>query len=257
MADNSQIRSPQSAIRNVEGPDAEELVGRLHALFEELEQYPEAEVRERALELVQLLLDLYGEALRRVVGTIDALQQRDQVLAHLLNDEVVRAILLVHGLVPGEMRDRVAAALERVRPYLVSQGCEVDLVGVEEGHARIRVIRSGKGAPPVAVLKDEIERSLLEVVPDLQGVEVEGLAEQVEAMAKAAALVGSMVKPRGAATEQPARLVQIKRGQPAEDASLAWVPLVRSLGFDESKFTLVRHTEVDVLVWTVGGEFYA
>jgi nitrite reductase/ring-hydroxylating ferredoxin subunit len=105
-------------------------------------------------------------------------------------------------------------------------------------------------------LQAEIERALAEAVPDLSGVEVEGMAEQLEATAKAAALLGSVIKPRDD-TAQPAKLVQIKRPQPAAGEGAVWVPVVRSLGFDEGKFTLVRHAEIDVLVCKIGGEFRA
>ncbi len=46
--------------------DTEELLGQLGALVEELEQYPDTEVREKALDLVQIILKLHGEALRRM-----------------------------------------------------------------------------------------------------------------------------------------------------------------------------------------------
>jgi len=190
------------------------------------------------------------------MGTVDASQHRDQVFAQLLGDEVVRAILLIHGLVPAELRARVAAALEQLRPYLISQGCEVDLVGVEDARARIRLIRSGRGAPPVAALKAEIERALAESVPDLLGVEVEGMAEQVEATAKAAALLGTMIA-RSDQTPAPAKLVQIKGPRPAAAGDETWVPVVRSLGFEDDQFKLVKYAEIDLLVCRIGGDFYA
>ncbi len=44
------------------------------------------------------------------------------------------------------------------------------------------------------MLKAEIEKALSEVAPDLAGVEIEGLSEQLEATAKAAAALGRMIE---------------------------------------------------------------
>src|SRR5919199_5609653 len=134
----------------VQERDAERLVAELNALVVELEEYPDTEVRAKALDLVQLILELYGEALRRILTTLDSMPLKDQMLSRLVGDEVVRAILLIHGLLPVGLHARVAAALEHLRPYLISQGCDVELVGLDGGRALIRLIRKGSGAPPLA-----------------------------------------------------------------------------------------------------------
>lgn len=239
------------------GRDAEELVEQLNSLVEELEQYPDTEVREKALDLVQLILELYGEALRRITGTLEGLPLRDQVFSRLAGDEVVRAVLLVHGLAPVALRDRVAAALEHLRPYLLSQGCDVELLGVEGARARVRLMRSGKGAPPVAVLRQEIEKALAEAAPDLEGLDVEGVAEQIEATAKAAALLGKLAAP-ARRERQAVNLVQIKRPPAARPESGAtWVSVVRAVGFGEGRLKIVNQGDLNLLVCKIGGEFYA
>src|ERR687885_1287434 len=197
----------------VQERDAERVVAQLNALVAELEEYPDTEVRGKALDLVQLILELYGEALRRILATLESHPLKDQMLSRMMGDEVVRAILLIHGLLPVELHARVAAALEQLRPYLISQGCDVELIGVEGGRARLRLIRKGSGAPPVAALKEDVERALDEAAPDLLGVDVEGMAEQVEAARKAAELLGRIIAPPHAEARQPAP-VQIRGKQP-------------------------------------------
>jgi nitrite reductase/ring-hydroxylating ferredoxin subunit/Fe-S cluster biogenesis protein NfuA len=242
----------------VQERDAEQLVAELNALVAELEEYPDTEVREKALDLVQLILELYGEALRRILTTLDSMPLKDQVLSRLMGDEVVRAILLIHGLLPVELHARVAAALEQLRPYLISQGCDVELMGVGGGRARLRLIRKGSGAPPVAALKAEVERALDEAAPDLLGVDVEGMAEQVEATRKAAELLGRIIAPPHADEQQPARPVQIRGKQPEKKGGAGtWVAVVRALGFDEGQLKIVSYAEINVLVCKIGGEFYA
>lgn len=238
--------------------DAEQIIERLNALVRELEQYPDTEAREKALDLVQLILELYGESLRRILATLESHPLKDQMLSRMMGDEVIRAILLIHGLLPIELHERVAAALERLRPYLISQGCDVELVGVDDARARIRLIRKGSGAPPVVALKAEIEKALFETAPDLLGVDVEGMSEQIEATQKAAALLGKIIAPVRAESEQPPKLVQIK-GKSADKESCAetWVALVRALGFQEGELKIVNYSDINVLISKIGGEFYA
>lgn len=239
----------------IEESEGEELIGKLNFLVEQLEQYPDVEVRDKALDLVQIILNLYGESLRRMIATLQSEPNRDQILARMANDEVIRSTLLIHGLMPVNLYDRVAAKLDDLRPYLVSQGCDVELLGVDDAHARMRLIRNGKGAPPLALLKAEIEKALMEVAPDLAGVEVEGLSEKIEATAEAAAALGRMIeKPQ---ISKPA-LVQIKRKQlEARSTKNTWVPLIRSQSIEDGQFKIVNFEDINVLILNLDGEFYA
>lgn len=216
---------------------AEELLGRLAALVEELEDYPDAEVREKALDLVQTTLHLYGEALRRMLKTLDSVEDREQIYARMFADDVVRAVLLVHGLLPTPLEHRVAHTIEGLRPFLLAQGCEVKLLGVENGRARLRLVRSGRGAPPIGALKLEIEKAFDAGAPDLLGIEVEGVDEPVEA---------------------PPPLVHIKRRslQTAE-VNGKWVSVIRAIGFDEGQVKTIKHADINLLVCKFSGEFYA
>ncbi|MCA1619661.1 MAG: Rieske 2Fe-2S domain-containing protein [Acidobacteria bacterium] len=238
--------------------DAEELLGRLGALAEELEQYPDEEVREKALDLLQIILKLHGEALRRTLATFESLPMKSEIYSRMLADEFIRAILTVHDLLPEGLETRVAKAVEEIRPFLISQGCDVKLVGVEGGRARMRLMRSGSGAPPVAALKLEIEKVLDVAAPDLLGIDIEGLAQQVEATARAAEMLGALITPARGEAQQPARLVQIKRPRPdPAGAAGPWVSVVRALVFEDGQLEVIDYAGINVLVCKLDGEFYA
>jgi len=238
--------------------DAEELLGQLSSLVEELEQYPDTSAREKALDLVQIILKLHGEALRRILATFESLPMKSDIYARMLGDEVIRAILTIHDLLPEELEGRVAKAIEELRPFLISQGCDVKLLGVDDGRALLRLIRSGKGAPPVAALKLEIEKVLDVAAPDLRGIEIEGMAEQIEATAKAAAMLGAIITPPRSETPPPAKLVQIKRPRPdTTNVTGTWVSVVRALGFEDGSLKVISYAEINLLVCKLDGEFYA
>jgi Fe-S cluster biogenesis protein NfuA/nitrite reductase/ring-hydroxylating ferredoxin subunit len=142
---------------------ARECVARIEALLEEVEGLP------AAVELVQGLLDLYGEGLGRIVASDPAL------VARLDGDEVVTHLLLLHGLHPVPLEERVVGALDEVRPYLASHGGGVELLGVEEGVVRLRLQGSCDGCPSsTATLKLAIEDAIHKAAPDVEDVVAEG-----------------------------------------------------------------------------------
>jgi nitrite reductase/ring-hydroxylating ferredoxin subunit len=238
--------------------DAEEMVAQLNALVEVLENYPDSAIRETALDVVQITLQLYGETLRRILESIGTLAQKEEILARLFSDEVIRSMLLIHDLLPISLQDRVAAALNRLRPFLLSQGADVELVSVEGERARLRLIRSGKGAPQIAMLEQEIRKALTEAAPDLIGVEIEGLAEQLEATAKAASFLKSLISPARTEEAPAAKLVQLKK-TPVDKTKVEghWVAVIRANGLTEGQFRIVHFGEDNLLVCKINSEIYA
>jgi Fe-S cluster biogenesis protein NfuA/nitrite reductase/ring-hydroxylating ferredoxin subunit len=131
-----------------------------------------AAVETESERLLGELLDLHGEGLVRILEALAADPTlRDKVVA----DPVVASMLLVHDLHPVPLEERVAGALDRVRPYLASHGGNVELVELADGVARLRLQGSCHGcAASASTLELAIERALEEEAPDLAGVEVEG-----------------------------------------------------------------------------------
>ena len=67
-------------------------------------------------------------------------------------------------------------ALDSMRPFLASHGGNVELVGVEEGVARLRLQGSCNGCPSsAATLENALKEAIEEAAPDLLGLEVEGV----------------------------------------------------------------------------------
>lgn len=96
------------------------------------------------LNAVAAVVELYGEALRRLMAG-----------ASLTKDELLVHLLLVHGLHPAGVEERVAHVLEELRGG--------ELVEIADGVARVR-LRSGCKAEPV-------EEAVLRVAPEVERVE--------------------------------------------------------------------------------------
>jgi len=135
--------------------------------------------RERAEELVRLVVDLYGAGLERVLdlaheaGALD-----DALLAALAGDELVSSLLLVHGLHPYGVEDRVQRALDDVRPYLGSHGGDVRLLGVtDDGVVQLELLGSCDGCASSAVtLELAVQDAVLAAAPEVVRIEVQDKA---------------------------------------------------------------------------------
>lgn len=154
-------------------PDGGELVDRVQRLTGELESLTDPAARSIAERLMAALLELYGEGLERILELVG-----DDAARSLADDGVVASLLLIHDLYPVPLEQRVAEALQSVRPYMESHGGDVELLGLEGGVARLRLSGSCNGcAASAATLELAIEKALQESAPDLLGLEVEGVAE--------------------------------------------------------------------------------
>jgi Fe-S cluster biogenesis protein NfuA/nitrite reductase/ring-hydroxylating ferredoxin subunit len=157
------------------GPDPRDVGERIESLLDaSAAGGPMA--RERAEELVRVVVDLYGAGLERLLEIVHECGRLDDaVLSALAADDLVSSLLAVHGLHPDDVETRVGRALDGVRPYLGSHGGDVELVGIgEDGVVRLRMLGSCDGCPSSSVtLTLAVEGAVLDAAPEVTGVQVE------------------------------------------------------------------------------------
>ena len=156
---------------NQQAKRIQELIGRIESL-------PEASARRLLHECLQSLLGLYGDGLARVLQLVgNEGRGGEKVREALLQDKLVRGLLLVHGLHPDSLETRLHGALDKVRPYLKSHGGNVELIDLEDDTALLRLEGTCKSCPSSSVtLELAVRNALEESCPDLAGFEVEGVA---------------------------------------------------------------------------------
>jgi Fe-S cluster biogenesis protein NfuA/nitrite reductase/ring-hydroxylating ferredoxin subunit len=156
------------------------LVERVQELQERLEACPESAAANIADELVSAVVQMYGAGLERILSVLAGAGQDGRRIAEALSDdELVSTLLLIHDLHPVPLEDRVRAALDSVRPYMESHGGNVELLSLEHGVARIHLQGSCSDCSASAVtLELAIKQALEEAAPDLEGLEVAGVAAQ-------------------------------------------------------------------------------
>ena len=152
---------------------------RIETLIQEVAAFHDPHARAKAEELVQALLNMYGEGLSRMLElTMETEASGLALIDTFANDELLSSLFLLHGLHPIDIETRVLEALDGVRPYLKSHGGNVEFIKVEEGIAHLRLEGSCDGcASSTTTLKLAIEEAVYNAAPDLDGLRVEGVTE--------------------------------------------------------------------------------
>jgi Fe-S cluster biogenesis protein NfuA/nitrite reductase/ring-hydroxylating ferredoxin subunit len=156
--------------------EAEQLMARVEELTGQLDHLDDAAGRELAEELTSAVVQMYGAGLERILELTDA-----DTRTALAQDDLVASLLMIHDLYPVPIEERVQEALDSVRPYMESHGGNVELLGIEDGIARLRLEGSCKSCrASSSTLELAVRRALEEAAPDLDGMDVEGIVEEQE-----------------------------------------------------------------------------
>ncbi|MGH7723699.1 MAG: NifU family protein [Candidatus Dormibacteria bacterium] len=152
-------------------------MARIDELVGELGQLPDLAVRSHVEELIGAVLELHGDALRRILDAVaDQPDGGARLLGILAADELVRSVLLVHDLHPVSLADRIEQALESVRPIMHGHRGDVELLGIDDDVVRLRLKGSCDGCPSSELtMKAAVEKALYEAAPEIAGIEVEGM----------------------------------------------------------------------------------
>jgi Fe-S cluster biogenesis protein NfuA len=138
---------------------------RLDELLGQVEAIP-GPAGELALDAISALTGMYGEALARVL----AYAARAPALAEsIIGDELLGHLLVLHDIHPDPVERRVARALDDLRPVVRERGGDVELAGIDQGVAQVRLTVSGCGSSASGV-EDAVREAVLAVAPELSDV---------------------------------------------------------------------------------------
>jgi len=141
---------------------------RIEQALDELQSAADARTVNLAEELLRLVSELYGAGFARAVEL--ARQQAPGLITAFCEDELLASLLLVHGLHPESLDNRVEAALVSVRPFLAQHGGDVELLGIDDelGAVKLRLLGSCDGCPSSAsTLRGAVEVAIVEAAPEI------------------------------------------------------------------------------------------
>ena len=219
---------------------------RIETLIQEVSAFSDPRARATAEELVQALLDMYGEGLARILELTGQSEASGYALIETLaSDDLVGSLFLLHGLHPIDIETRVAKALVGVRPYLKSHGGNVEFIRVEDGIAYLRLEGSCHGCPASTVtLKLAIEEAIYKAAPDLDGLQVEGVIDPPP-------------RPGTPITFVPPRKRKDSASTPSTEQNGVWNVLEGLPSLPEGKLKAVTVQDESLLLSQIAGTYYA
>ena len=163
-----------------DGKDFREEMQRIGGLVQEIEAIADPAVRAATKGLVQSLMDLHGAALEKALDIVAETGEMGlEIIDRLGRDSLVSSVLILYGLHPEDLETRVTKAVERVRPQLRKQGCEVELLGVNDGAIQLRVETGSHTCGSTAkTVQATLEGAIYDAAPDLASLVIEGFEEK-------------------------------------------------------------------------------
>lgn len=144
-------------------------IERLGVLVGELEQTPAAGSTVTTKELVQLLLDVHGAGIERIMEIVfESGAEGEAIIARLGRDPIARSLLLLYSLHPEDLEARVASALEEARHRLRKLGGEAELIAIRDGAVEVKLRGPEHSCGSTANnLRAVVVESIYELAPDV------------------------------------------------------------------------------------------
>lgn len=164
---------------DVETLGYDEVMPRVGELFDELMTHPDAAVRDRVEEMMDLFDAFHREGLGRLVEMIRA-WRGEIFLESVARDDVTGYFLNAYDLgeAPDDREalaaaDSVDAALEELRPMIESHGGMITVEEIKDGVVKVQMLGSCDGCPSsTATLTGGLEEALRRHWPNFRRLEV-------------------------------------------------------------------------------------
>jgi hypothetical protein len=162
----------------------QEKMRRLGTMVGELDQVPGGGSKVAARELVQLLMEVHGTGLERMMELVsesgrEAGAPGKAIINRFGQDPIVRNLLLLYSLHPDDLETRVLKALDAVGKRLRKFDSEVRLVSIQEGAVQLRLHTSGHTCGSTTKdLRSIVEGGIYDLAPDLTSLTILGSEDE-------------------------------------------------------------------------------
>ena len=160
----------------VDEKDFQKRVQQIGELVRELDSAGDPAFRTRVKQLVQLLMDLHGRGLERMLEIVfESGKAGVSIIDEMGQDSLVSSLLILYGLHPEELQARVARKLDELRSKICKMGAEVNLLGAENGEVRVRVRMERHACGSTAQsIRTVVEEAIYDAAPDLKSLVIDG-----------------------------------------------------------------------------------
>lgn len=158
-------------------------VRQLGALVGELEQTPGVGSKVPVRELIQLLMEVHGSGLERIMELIfESGSEGEAMIARLGQDPITRSLLLLYSLHPDDVETRVLKAIDMMGPRLRKFDFTAELVEIREGAVQIELHASrkahGSHGSAAKNVRAIVEEAVYDLAPDIASLTILGLEDE-------------------------------------------------------------------------------
>ena len=165
----------------------------IEVVIRQIEAAGDPNVRTAARELVQLVMELHGAGLERILEILRSKgESGEATLDSLGRDDMVSSLLVLYGLHPVSIEERVRQAIEKANRQMRSREGTVELLGMEDGAVRLHLKANGHGP----ALKEIVEAAIWQAAPDIASLTIDG-AEEKQGFVPLEMLLGAAVANSG------------------------------------------------------------
>jgi len=144
---------------------------RIEELVTRIESTGDPALRAVAQELLQAVIELHGVALDHIMEAVAELPHGQEALGKIAEDKLVSGVLSLHGIHPVPVALRVAAALEKTRPYLQSHGGNVEIASIDNDTVHLHLQGTcGSCNSSSETLKSRVEKEIYDMAPEIASV---------------------------------------------------------------------------------------
>lgn len=157
----------------------QEQVRQLGQLIAQFDRLPDSSQKAAAKELVQLLMDVHGTGLERMMEIVfESGDSGQSIVDKLGHDSTVGSLLLLYSLHPDDIETRLHKAMGRMRPRLRKLACTAELVQASAEAVQVRLTTTGHSCGSSNKdLQAIVEDCVYEFAPDVISLEILGLEE--------------------------------------------------------------------------------
>jgi hypothetical protein len=157
--------------------DFQQRVQKIGELVRTLEAVADPAVRSSSKELVQLLMEMHGSGLEKILDIIFAAGDPGvRIIDDLGRDPLVSSLLVLYGLHPDDLPTRVQRGLDQIASKLNKMGAAARLIGSDDGDVRIHAsVDSHSCGSTAKTVQATVEEAIYETAPDLRSLAIEGL----------------------------------------------------------------------------------
>ncbi|MGA3185623.1 MAG: hypothetical protein ABSF22_00805 [Bryobacteraceae bacterium] len=154
-------------------PEFQQRLESMESLIREIEATGDPNVRTAARELMQLVMELHGNGLERILEIVRA-ESNLSTLEGMCRDELVSSLLVLYNIHPLSLETRVHQAIETANRKMRSRDATVELLGIDDGAVRLNLKANGHGP----ALKEVVEAAIYQTAPDITSLVIDGAEEK-------------------------------------------------------------------------------